>query len=115
MRIHVSAPTGLATPQMRAYAEYRVFASLARFGEHVRSATVTLNPAAAGADRGVICLVDIDVGGGSPLRCRSAEPHAADAIDRAADRSRRALERRLASGRHGFTRGDDKDWRASEA
>jgi hypothetical protein len=94
MRIHIRAPAGLATAQMRAYAEYRVFASLARFGADVRGAIVTLDSALPDDRGAVTCLVDVDLGGPRTLRFRSTEPHAADAIDRAAERVRRALERR---------------------
>jgi ribosome-associated translation inhibitor RaiA len=94
MRIYIREPAGVATDQMRAYAEYRVFAALARFGRVVRSATVSLEQE-TGANGPSTCLIDVDLGTEPALRCQSTEGHVADAIDRAADRARRALERRM--------------------
>ena len=93
MHIAITGPEGLTTDQVRGYAEYRVFASLARFGRAIRTASVHLEPR-AGAGSRVTCSIDVDLGGVEPIRCHSTEAHVIGAIDAAADRARRALERR---------------------
>ena len=93
MHIRVSDPAGLVTDQMRAYAEFRVFAALARFGRTVRQATVSLGPATSG-DPGVVCLVEVDLGPDGLVRFRARDLHAAPAVEHAADLARSALERR---------------------
>jgi ribosome-associated translation inhibitor RaiA len=92
MHISITGSEGLTTDQVRAYAEYRVFAALARFGRSIREASVTLVLLAG--DRGVSCTIDVDLGDGDVVHCSSTDPHVIGAIDRAAERARRMLERR---------------------
>jgi hypothetical protein len=90
MRISVIGSDGLTTEQVRAYAEYRVFAALARFGRSIRAASVILQRVPNGAVR---CIVGIEIDDES-VQCTSTEPHVIGAIDRAADDVRRALSLR---------------------
>lgn len=70
--------------QTRAYAEYRIFSSLARFAPHVREVAVSLTPDDTG--RGVLCSVAVTFASGTPVRCNARGRHAYDAIDRVARR-----------------------------
>lgn len=94
MHISITATAGLATDQIRAYAEYRVFAALARFGRLIRTASVNLEPARAGENDGVRCAIVVDLNAGETVRSRCTVRHVIDAIDQAAGRAQRALERR---------------------
>ena len=77
--------------QTRAYAEYRVFSSLAGFSDVVREAAVSLTPAARG--RSVVCSVTVDVEKGAPVRVTARGHHAYDAINRVAARLAPTLRR----------------------
>jgi len=79
--------------QTRAYAEYRIFSSLAQFSEVVRQAKVSLAPAARG--RSVVCSVLVDIETGVPVRVIARGRHAYDAINRVADRVGPALRRHV--------------------
>ena len=79
--------------QTRAYAEYRIFSSLAQFSEVVRQAKVSLAPAARG--RSVVCSVLVDIETGVPVRVTARGRHAYDAINRVADRVGPALRRQV--------------------
>jgi hypothetical protein len=90
VHISITGSEGLRTDQVRTYAEYRVFAALAPFGRHIRTASVHLGP---GEDEEVTCAIDVDLGDAERIRCVGRESHVIGAIDRAADRARRVLER----------------------
>ena len=77
--------------QTRAYAEYRIFSSLARFTEHVRGAVVSLAPDATG--HSVLCSVVVTFASGTPVRFTAHGRHAYDAINRVARRTGRAVHR----------------------
>lgn len=94
MQISIRAPAGLVSHQMRAYAEYRVFEALARFGRAVRGATVNLDRTDSHDDL-ITCVIDVDLAEDAAVRCRSRRKQAAEAVDRAAVRARRAIERRV--------------------
>ena len=90
MRVYVSSPSRAFGPQILAYAEYRLFAVLARHAE-VRGARVVLQDRAEG---GVRCSVTIDFDG-MPSACASAKGfHAAGTIDHAAERVVQLMRRR---------------------
>src|SRR4051812_17355721 len=95
MRIDVIATDGATTPQARAYAEYRVFAALARHTRVIRSVRVELAHA-EGNDRPccVRCAVHLTLQPSGSARARAQSPHAFAAIDRAADRIRDVMARR---------------------
>jgi ribosome-associated translation inhibitor RaiA len=92
MQISVIGPAELATAQMRAYAEYRVFAALARFERLVEGAAVTLGRHVDGEE--LDCTIDVQTRDSAPLQFRATHAHLAQAVDRAADAARRAFERR---------------------
>ena len=70
--------------QTRAYAEYRIFSSLAPFTEHVRDVALSLTPDATG--RSVLCSVVVTFTSGTPVRFTARGRHAYDAINRVARR-----------------------------
>ena len=91
MRVYVSSPSATFGPQMLAYAEYRLFAVLARYAG-VRGARVVLQDEAAG---GVRCLVTIDFDSTASARARVKGQHAAGTIDLAAERVAELMRRRF--------------------
>jgi ribosome-associated translation inhibitor RaiA len=91
MRIAVTN-VGRFGRQTRAYAEYRVFSSLARFSDVVRDATVSLTSREA-EGRSVECRVAVTIARGTQIRVSARGPHAYDAINRAAQRIGDALRR----------------------
>jgi ribosome-associated translation inhibitor RaiA len=91
MRVHVSSPSPEFGPQIRAYAEYRLFAVLARYNG-VRGARVLLQAETAG---GVRCSVTIDFEGAPSVRARVTGQHAAGTIDRAAELAVQLVRRRF--------------------
>ncbi len=93
MRIAVTEIGRTFGRQTRAYAEYRIFASLAQFSNAVREAGVSLEPADRG--RSVVCSVTVRVETGAPVRVTGRGRHAYDAINRVADRLGRALRRHV--------------------
>lgn len=93
MRIEVRAHPGRFDDQTRAYAEYRVFSSLAPLSDSVRSATITLALEEPGGGRTrsglVVCTVAIagDTGFSAEVSARGRHP--CEAVDRAARRASR--------------------------
>ena len=81
MRVYVSSRSPAFGPQILAYAEYRLFAVLARYAG-VRAARVVLQDDADG----VRCSVTIDFDSMPSVRARVKGLHAAGTIDRAAER-----------------------------
>ena len=82
--------------QTHAYAEYRVFATVAPLGNLVRQVTVTLAPAdPSGAHpvsgERVVCTVSIVTGPGHRAEVRAKGRHPYEAIDSAAGRIRKIL------------------------
>lgn len=77
--------------QTRAYAEYRIFASVARFSDVVHEAGVSLtSKRAGGAAR---CVISLTVNDGGRLRVSARGRHVYDAINRAAARIGEELRR----------------------
>jgi ribosome-associated translation inhibitor RaiA len=87
MRVYVSSLTAGISPQILAYAEYRIFGALARYSD-VREAHVVLTSEEPGG--AVQCSVTIEDGAGS-MRAGAKGVQAAAAIDRAAERVRRLM------------------------
>jgi ribosome-associated translation inhibitor RaiA len=80
--------------QTRAYAEYRIFSSVARFSDVVHDANISLTLTRAhGAAR---CVVSLTVDDGGRLRISARGRHVYDAIDRAGDRIGEELRRHTA-------------------
>jgi ribosome-associated translation inhibitor RaiA len=91
MRVYVSSPNAAISPQILAYAEYRIFAALARY-DAVRGARVVLR---ADARRGVRCSVTIDFDAAAPAQASASGSHAVATIDRAAGRVSRMMRSRF--------------------
>jgi len=91
MKIHVADIARTFGRQTRAYAEYRIFSSLARFSGVVRKAAVSLTPADEGHT--VVCSVVVGFETGMPVRVTARGRHAYDAINRVAHRLGPALRR----------------------
>jgi hypothetical protein len=92
MKIHAAGIAHTFGRQTRAYAEYRVFSSLAPFSDVVRDAAVSLTPAGAGP--AVLCSVVVGFDAGVPVSVTEQGRHAYDAINRAAHRIGPALRGR---------------------
>jgi hypothetical protein len=98
MRIDVYDDHALFDDQTRAYAEYRVFASLATSGDVVQHAIVTLapvDPSGAHPTTGTkaLCTVAIRTGSGRYTEVCAPGRHPYEAIDRAAARIKQLLFR----------------------
>src|SRR5688500_6254065 len=89
MRISVTDIGCAFGRQTRAYAEYRIFSSVARFSDVVHEAGISL------ASRGgaVRCVVSLTVHDGARLRVSARGRHVYDAINRAAERIGEELRR----------------------
>ena len=87
MRIEVIGEEKSTIAQARAYAEYRVFATLARHARRIRSVQVVLGQVERkGASDRVTCVVNVVLEPSGSARVRAHAPHARGAIDRAAER-----------------------------
>jgi ribosome-associated translation inhibitor RaiA len=91
MNIEVTAIARTCGRQTRAYAEYRVFSSLAQFTGDVRDVAVSLTLGPAG--HSVRCAVVVTFASGAPIRITARGRHAYDAINRVARRIGPALHR----------------------
>lgn len=91
MRVYVSSPNSAFSPQILAYAEYRLFAALARYAG-VQNARVVLQSDAQGAMR---CSVTIEIDSADSVRARVTGRNAAGTIDRAAERVVQLMLRRF--------------------
>jgi hypothetical protein len=95
VRIELRAD-GHSDAQTQAYAEYRVFATLAPLGNMVRDVTITLAPAdpsgahPVGGAR-IVCTVSVVTGPGHRAEVRAKGRHPYEAIDGAARRIRKIL------------------------
>lgn len=90
MRIFVSSAGASLEPQIRAYAEFRIFSALARY-DGVSNARVTLSDEAGG---GMRCAVTVDLDTSASIRALARGAHAAGTIDRAAERVAHLMRRR---------------------
>ena len=97
MRIDVIGEDRTITADVRAYAEYRLFATLARHAALVRSARVVLRR--AGRDRiskQMVCSVTVALEPSGYARTRVSKPLVYRAIDGAAERIGDLMSRRVA-------------------
>ena len=78
----------------RAYADYRIASSLARFSDIVRKAAVSLTSSPVDGES-VICCVAVTIRGGTRIRVTARGCRANEAIDRAAERTGDALRRHV--------------------
>ena len=102
MHIEVIGDDESSSAQARTYAEYRLFAALARHTRRVRSAVVVLRPRVRkGTCDTVVCVVTIALVPSGSVRTRACGRHAYAAINRAVERigdlMRRRTTRRLSS------------------
>lgn len=94
-RIAVIADDSLS-PQARTYAEYRVFAVVARHTRSVHRVQVVLHPIEGqGSCHNVTCAVTVELESSAQLRIRATGSHAYAAINNAVDRLGTALGRRF--------------------
>ena len=91
MRVFVSSDGAAIGPQILAYAEFRMFAVLARYPA-VQRAQVAFRQ---DAERKVRCTVLIDLEDGPPAKAHASGPHAGVTIDRAAEQVVRLMRRRF--------------------
>jgi ribosome-associated translation inhibitor RaiA len=91
MRISVTDIGSTFGRQTRAYAEYRIFSSVARFGHVVDEARVSLTSKRAGGT--ARCVISLCVNGEDRLRVSAKGRHVYDAINRAAERIGAELRR----------------------
>ena len=97
MRIHVSGDDGSGNAQARTYAEYKVFAVLARYARLVRGARVVLHRGdRRGTCESVVCSVTVALKPSGQARARASGPHAYAAINRAVERLAGLMGRRTA-------------------
>ncbi|MGH9418952.1 MAG: HPF/RaiA family ribosome-associated protein [Thermoanaerobaculia bacterium] len=89
----VTGSDGIATDRIRAYTEYRMFTSVARYGAIIR--TIRVDVGRDGRDRdGVACTVLIDLVPSGQVKTQARASHSIAAIDRVCDRAGRLLGRR---------------------
>jgi ribosome-associated translation inhibitor RaiA len=96
-RIFVIADSHSINPQARTYAEYRVFAVVARHTHAVRRVRLVLRQAKEDATGTTVsCSVTVHLEPSGSLRIRATGSHAYAAINRAIEQLDVAMERRLA-------------------
>jgi hypothetical protein len=101
MHIEVLNTDESTTAQARAYAEYRVFSTLARHARVIRSVRVILGRGEQnGVASRVTCAVDLVLEPAGSARARAQGPHTHSAIDRAAERIGDLMNRRASDVIH---------------
>ena len=99
MNLEVHATGSCGGLQARAYAEYRMFSAVSRFGgqcERLRVYIEDGRPLRDGAQYGCAAVLDLSPEG--KVRVRASARRLYAAIDRAAESLSRHLERRLSQG-----------------
>jgi len=97
MRIEVIGEDESSNVQARTYAEYRVFAALARHTPRVRGAHVVLRrDQRIGTCDTVVCTVTVALEPSGSVRTRSRGQHVYEAINRAVERIGDLMRRRAA-------------------
>jgi ribosome-associated translation inhibitor RaiA len=97
MHIEVIGDPESSNAQARTYAEYRVFAALARHAQRVRGARVVLRrDERDGTCDTVVCAVTVALEPCGSIRARSRGQHAYAAINRAVERIGDLMRRRVA-------------------
>jgi hypothetical protein len=95
MHIEVIDKDESSNAQARAYAEYRLFAALARHARRVRGARLVLRRVERnGACDAVVCAVTVTLEPSGYGRTRGSGPHAYAAINRAVERMGDLMRRR---------------------
>ena len=97
MHIEVIGKDDSANAQARTYAEYRLFAALARHTQTVRSARIELERVDGdGSGENVLCAVTVTLQPSGVARARAIGGHAYAAINGAVERVRELMTRRTA-------------------
>ncbi len=97
MRIEVIAEDESSNPQARTYAEYKVFAALARHTQRIRGARVVLRrDGRPGSCNSVACAVTVRLEPSGSVSARGSGPHAYAAVNRTAERLGDIMRRRAA-------------------
>jgi ribosome-associated translation inhibitor RaiA len=96
MRIKVSGINTPMTHEMRAYAEYRFFTSIAPHEGLVRAVHVVVTRDSA-SNRQFLCTVTVALGLSGHVKTQARAVHPSAAIDRAADRTAWLVGRRVGS------------------
>jgi len=100
MRIKVIDADDVSDAQARTYAEYRVFAVLARHMAHIRGARVVLRRTEGGGKGEVVdCAVTVTLAPSGSARTRADGQHAYAAINNAVQRISDLMHRRAAQRR----------------
>ena len=95
MRIEIIDHDESSHAQARVYAEYRLFAALARYAQFVRGARIVLRRVERdGACDAVVCAVTVALEPSGYSRTRGSGPHAYAAINRAVERIGDLMRRR---------------------
>jgi Mg-chelatase subunit ChlD len=107
MCIEVIGAENATITAARAYAEFRVFATLARHARRIRRVTVVLEQVERKGTSGrIACAVHVVFDSSGSARVRAEGPHARGAIDRAAARVGNVMRRR---SQRGITLADLRD------
>ncbi len=107
MRITIHTPGADLADQVRAYAEYRVFSAVARFGRTVDVVEVTLDADTLadaeheGSGRHYSCSIVARTTAGEQITVRAGSDHPYSVVDRASRQMTTALERRQSASRMG--------------
>jgi ribosome-associated translation inhibitor RaiA len=106
MRINIHTPVAGLADQVRAYAEYRVFSAVARFGRTVQLVDVTIdadnntNDAEhRTAERQYSCSIVARTTDGEQIAVRAGSDHPYSVVDRASRQMTAALERKPSPAR----------------
>jgi ribosomal subunit interface protein len=94
-RILVIGDENLVSPQTRTYAEYRVFAIVARHTRRVRRVRIVLTRNLDARRDELRCAVTVDLDSSPVLRVRAKGSHIYMAINRAVERLGAAMDRRF--------------------
>ena len=97
MRIEVTAKNDAVSPQIRAYAEYRLFTTLARHARGIQRVSVILGSPDPQAGSTFTCEVDVPLQGSGSTRVLAHGLHMHPAIDSAAARIGDVIDRLQAS------------------
>ena len=93
MRIEVTVNTDSVSARIRAYAEYRLFTTLARHERVIRRVWIILGPPDPRAGDALTCEVDVSLQASGSARVLAHGPHMHAAIDSAAERIGHVIDR----------------------
>jgi ribosome-associated translation inhibitor RaiA len=97
MRIEVTVNDDSVSPRIRAYAEYRLFTTLARHARAIQRVRVILGRPDREAGGAVTCEVEVGLQASGSAGVLVHGPHMHAAIDRAAERIGHVIDRLEAS------------------